>query len=73
MGTTNRLGELRLARGLSRRELAAQIVPQKNGMHVSERTIVRWERGETRIPEDRIAEFATFFGVSRSFLLGGAK
>lgn len=66
----NRLAKLRAAYGLSQKELAARIPSARSGRaSVHERTIDRWERGETSIPERHWHELATIFGVSVAHLL----
>jgi len=57
----NRLKRLREAQGLSRQELANELL-------VSDRTIRRWEQGS--IPERYRERLAKRFGVSLSHLVG---
>jgi transcriptional regulator with XRE-family HTH domain len=54
----NRLEELRTAAGLSRFALAIRLKPP-----VTERTIIRWEKLESQIPDERKIELAKIFGV----------
>ena len=70
----NRLEQLRIAQGLSRKELAEQVAMStyapRRGQPISERTIRRWENGETPIPVDRLPELAVIFGCSIEHLMG---
>jgi transcriptional regulator with XRE-family HTH domain len=59
----NRLRELREQRGLTRREIAIRL-------DVTESTIVRWERLERRIPDERKLELAELLGVTPAQLMG---
>lgn len=70
---TNRIREAREAAGISRAELAAKISSTyggRKGEPVSERTVYRWEIGETQIPEKQWARLAEVLRVSASHLLG---
>lgn len=51
------LKELRLSKGLTRKELAKQF-------GTSERTITRWENGETDMLLSTAVKLAEFYGVS---------
>lgn len=66
---SNRLRELRKSQGWSRRELADRLAPQPRNELLHERTIRRWEDGDTAIPDHRKAELADLFGVSIPFLM----
>lgn len=59
----NRLKELRKDRGLTQSELAEKI-------GVSKITVLRWEKNERQIKEERADELADFFGVPIAYLLG---
>lgn len=59
----NRLKELRKKEKMKQGILASKI-------NVSEKTISRWERGESRIPSDKAQALADHFGVSIAYLLG---
>ena len=39
-------------------------------LNVNEKTISRWENGETDIKSDKAKMFADFFGVNTAYLLG---
>jgi DNA-binding transcriptional regulator YiaG len=60
----NRIAQLRNASGLSRTDVAARL-----GLK-SERTVYRWETGESSVPDPTKLELAQMFGVSVSWLLG---
>jgi transcriptional regulator with XRE-family HTH domain len=70
MAPSNRLTILRQANKWSQRELAQRLAPKPNGQHLHERTICRWEAGESQIPDERKAELADVFGVSVAWLMG---
>jgi transcriptional regulator with XRE-family HTH domain len=59
----NRLEELRTALGISRKDFAAKL-------GVCERTVYRWETGETAIPRKHWALLSDLLGVSVAYLLG---
>ena len=59
----NRLKELRQEKKLSQKELA-------DYLGVNEKTISRWENGESTIKSDKAQQLADFFGVSVGYLLG---
>lgn len=59
----NRLGALRVERGCARAAVAAEF-------NVVERTVARWETGETPIPSDLIPRLAAMFGVTPDYLMG---
>lgn len=59
----NRIAELREARAWHRTVVAAQF-------NVGERTIHRWENGESAVPSDLIPRLAALFDVSPEFLMG---
>lgn len=61
---TNRLAELRTAAGLSRPALASRL-----GLK-SDRTVYRWESGESQIPDETKLELAAMFEVSPAHLMG---
>jgi transcriptional regulator with XRE-family HTH domain len=58
----NRLYRLREAQGLSRTDISERL-------GVSERTVYRWERGDTHIPDDHKLTLADLFGVSVTWLM----
>ena len=60
----NRIAQLRAASGLTRPDLAAKL-----GLE-AERTITRWETGETGIPDHRKFQLAEMFGVSVAWMMG---
>jgi transcriptional regulator with XRE-family HTH domain len=60
--TPNRLARLREIQGLSRTDIGSRL-------GVSERTVYRWERGETPIPDDHKLELADLFGTSVVWLM----
>jgi transcriptional regulator with XRE-family HTH domain len=60
----NRLARLREIQGLSRTDIASRLGVK------SERTVYRWERGETPIPDDHKLALADLFGVSVTWLMG---
>lgn len=59
----NRLKELRKEKKLSQREIAQE-------MSISEKTLSRWENGESQIKPEKAQQLADFFGVSVGYLLG---
>lgn len=59
----NRLKELRQEKKLSQKELA-------DYLGVNEKTISRWENGESTIKSDKAKALADHFGVSVGYLLG---
>jgi len=59
----NRLKELRQEKKLSQKELA-------DYLGVNEKTISRWENGESTIKSDKAKALADYFGVSVGYLLG---
>lgn len=59
----NRLARLRRGLGWNQAQLA-------DFMGVSSRTIYRWERGDTGIPDQHKARLCDLFGVSLDHLLG---
>ena len=59
----NRLKELRKEKKLSQKEIAKE-------MSISEKTLSRWENGESQIKPIKAQKLAEFFGVSVSYLLG---
>jgi transcriptional regulator with XRE-family HTH domain len=59
----NRLAELREAREWHRSKVAG-------AFNVGERTVQRWENGETPVPSDLIPALAKLFGVSTDHLMG---
>ncbi|WP_250317659.1 helix-turn-helix domain-containing protein [Streptococcus infantarius] len=59
----NRLKELRKEKKLSQKELA-------DYLGINEKTISRWENGESTIKSDKAQELADYFGVHIPFLLG---
>ena len=59
----NRLKELRKEKKLTQQEMAEVL-------GVNEKTISRWENGESTIKSDKAQALADFFGVSDSYLLG---
>jgi transcriptional regulator with XRE-family HTH domain len=61
---SNRLSELRAEHNLSRPDVAAKL-----GLK-SERTVRRWETGESGIPDASKLKLAEMFGVSVSGLMG---
>jgi transcriptional regulator with XRE-family HTH domain len=62
-GTGNRLAELREAREWHRSKVGAQF-------NVGDRTVYRWETGETPIPSELIPDLAALFEVSAEHLMG---
>jgi transcriptional regulator with XRE-family HTH domain len=60
---TNRLASLRAASGLSRADVASQL-----GLK-TDRTVYRWETGESGIPDATKLELARMFGVSVAWLM----
>lgn len=59
----NRLKELRQEKGLSQKAIAELL-------SINEKTIYRWENGESQIKPDKAQALADFFGVSVGYLLG---
>lgn len=59
----NRLKELRQEKKLSQKELA-------DYLGINEKTISRWEKGDSTIKSDKAQALADHFGVSVGFLLG---
>lgn len=62
-GMANNLRRLRVAAEISQEKLAREI-------NVANRTVVRWERGESQIPAKHWGWLADRFGVSQAYLLG---
>lgn len=62
MESTNRLTMLRTMAKLKPVDVAS-------AMGVGERTVVRWERGVTTIPDEQKLALARFFEVSVTFLM----
>jgi transcriptional regulator with XRE-family HTH domain len=60
---SNRLAEIRKARGLERYDISARF-------RVDPTTVYRWERGESTIPDEKKPELAEFLGVSVAYLMG---
>ncbi|WP_241007374.1 XRE family transcriptional regulator [Streptococcus oralis] len=59
----NRLKELRKEKKLSQKEIAKE-------MSISEKTLSRWENGESQIKPEKAQQLADFFGVNVGYLLG---
>lgn len=59
----NRLKELRQEKGLSQKAIAELL-------SINEKTIYRWENGESQIKPDKAQALADFFKVSVGYLLG---
>ena len=59
----NRLKELRKEKKLFQKELA-------DYLGVNEKTISRWENGESTIKSDKAQALADYFGVNTAYLLG---
>ncbi|MDU3894398.1 MAG: helix-turn-helix transcriptional regulator [Streptococcus salivarius] len=59
----NRLKELRKEKKLSQKEIAKE-------MSISEKTLSRWENGESQIKPEKAQQLAKYFGVSVGYLLG---
>ena len=59
----NRLKELRKEKKLSQKEIAKE-------MSISEKTLSRWENGESQIKPEKAKQLADYFGVSVGYLLG---
>ena len=59
----NRLKELRKDKKISQTTLAKLL-------NVNEKTISRWENGESNIKPEKAQQLADFFGVSVGYLLG---
>lgn len=62
----DRLKELRVEHGLTRKQFA-------NELFVSERLISYWENGQRECDFDTLIKIANFFEVSVDYLLGVAK
>jgi DNA-binding transcriptional regulator YiaG len=60
----NRIASLRAASGLSRPDVAARL-----GLK-SERTVYRWEIGESGVPDASKLALAELFGVSVAWVMG---
>jgi DNA-binding transcriptional regulator YiaG len=60
---TNRIAELREARDWHRTVVAA-------ACNVGEKTVYRWETGESKIPSDLIPVLAALFDVSERHIMG---
>lgn len=58
----NRLKELRKEKKLSQKEIAKE-------MSISEKTLSRWENGESQIKPEKAKQLADYFGVSVGYLL----
>jgi transcriptional regulator with XRE-family HTH domain len=61
--TANRLAELRESRDWHRTKVAA-------AFNVGEKTVYRWEVGETAIPSDFIPDLANLLEVTPDHLMG---
>ena len=59
----NKLKELRKEKKLSQKEIAKE-------MSISEKTLSRWENGESQIKPEKAQKLADYFGVSIGYLLG---
>ena len=59
----NRLKKLRKEKKLSQKEIAKE-------MSISEKTLSRWENGESQIKAEKAQQLADFFRVSVGYLLG---
>ena len=59
----HRLKELRKEKKLSQKEIAKE-------MSISEKTLSRWENGESQIKQEKAKQLADIFGVSVGYLLG---
>ena len=59
----NILKELRKEKKLSQKEIAKE-------MSISEKTLSRWENGESQIKPEKAQQLADYFGVSVGYLLG---
>ncbi len=59
----NRLKELRKEKKLSQKEIA-------EFLEINEKTVSRWENGESTIKSDKAQALADYFGVSVGYLLG---
>ncbi|CJD44768.1 helix-turn-helix transcriptional regulator [Streptococcus sp. k-628] len=59
----NRLKELRKEKKLSQKEIAKE-------MSISEKTLSRWENGESQIKPEKAQQLAKYFEVSVGYLLG---
>lgn len=60
---SNRIKELREARGLSQADLAREL-------HVTQQTVAHWESGTRDLKTGAIASLAKFFDVTADYLLG---
>jgi transcriptional regulator with XRE-family HTH domain len=65
---SNRIAWFRRAEGLTLRQLAFRLDPSGEGP--TERTINRWERGESGVPDRWKLVLADVFGVSVPYLMG---
>ena len=63
MKFSERLKELRLARGLSQMQLA-------NALHISQSAIAKWELNKTEPTASAIILIAEYFGETTDYLLG---
>lgn len=61
--SVNRIRELRQARDWHRTVIAA-------AFNVGERTVYRWETGDTPVPSDFIPRLAGLFDVTPEYLMG---
>lgn len=59
----NRLKELRQEKKLSQKAIAEMLA-------VNEKTVSRWENGESQIKPEKAQQLADYFGVSVGYLLG---
>ena len=59
----NRLKELRKEKKLSQKEIEKEMI-------ISEKTLSRWENGESQIKQEKAKQLADIFGVSVGYLLG---
>lgn len=67
---TNRIAELRIAKGLSQRMLAKEVT-KNTGISVTYTTVSRLESDETLNPRYRtLVALSKFFGVSIEYLMG---
>ena len=65
MNLSDRIQQLRKARGLSQEELSAHL-------NVSRQAVSKWESGQSLPDLDRIIALSAFFGVTTDYLLTGA-
>lgn len=65
MNLSDRIQQLRKARGLSQEELSAHL-------NVSRQAVSKWESGQSLPDLDRIVALSAFFGVTTDYLLTGA-